>query len=67
MFKLAEDWDHISQGVKSLIKKMLCLNPKKRIDAQSALSDPWITDNNHTESLKKNIIDNLINFQVGIV
>lgn len=43
---------------------MLTLNPKKRISAQEALSDPWITNNNHGTVLDKNIIDNLMNFQV---
>jgi calcium-dependent protein kinase len=37
-----EDWDKISEEAKSLIKKMLTYDPKKRISAELALADPWI-------------------------
>lgn len=46
---------------------MLTLNPKKRITAQEALSDPWIANNNLSTALNKNIIDNLTSFQVGVL
>lgn len=42
---------------------MLTLNPKKRISAQAALSDPWIANNNIGTALNKHIIENLTNFQ----
>lgn len=53
----------ISKGAKNLIRQMLTLNPKRRISAQDALSDPWITENKIQQGLKQNIIDNLTNFQ----
>ena len=46
-----------------MIRQMLTLNPKRRISAQDALSDPWITENKIQQGLKQNIIDNLTNFQ----
>ena len=36
-----EDWEMISEGAKNLIRKMLTLNPKKRISAKEALADEW--------------------------
>jgi len=38
----AEDWEPISLEAKNLINKMLTKDPTKRIDALSALNDPWI-------------------------
>ena len=64
--KSVEEWQSITKKAKILIKKMLTLNPKKRISAQDALSDTWITDNNNTDILKRSIIDNLTSFQVHI-
>ena len=37
-----EDWDKTSEEAKTLIKKMLTFDPKKRISAQDALNDPWV-------------------------
>lgn len=62
-----EDWEGVSNGAKNLIRKMLTLNPKKRITAQDALQDLWITNNQFEKPLNKNILDNLTNFQVRIV
>ncbi len=42
---------------------MLTLNPKRRISAQEALGNPWITENKLEHTLKRNIIENLTNFQ----
>lgn len=38
-----EIWEKISDGAKTLIKKMLEMNPSKRLSAQEALDDPWFT------------------------
>ena len=43
---------------------MLILNPKNRISAAKALSDPWLTNNNIEKQLNKNIMDNISSFQV---
>lgn len=37
-----EDWDRVSEEAKSIIKKMLTYDAKKRISAEGALNDPWI-------------------------
>ncbi|CAD8108765.1 unnamed protein product [Paramecium sonneborni] len=38
-----EEWNQISYEAKLLIKKMLERDPKKRINAEQAQRDPWIT------------------------
>lgn len=37
-------WPSISNGAKDLIKKMLTVDPKKRITASEALEDPWLRE-----------------------
>lgn len=60
---LEEDWERISEGAKNLIRRMLTLNPKKRISAQDALSDIWIINNQHNDPLNRNIMENITTFQ----
>lgn len=36
------EWDHISEAAKNLVKKMLTVDPKKRVSAADALNDAWI-------------------------
>jgi len=36
-------WDDISKGAKDVIRKCLELSPKKRMTADEALKDPWIS------------------------
>jgi len=36
-------WDDISKGAKDMIKKFLTLDPKKRITAEDAMKDPWLS------------------------
>ena len=35
-------WDNVSDGAKSLVKKLLELDPKKRLTAQQVLEDAWM-------------------------
>ena len=58
-----EDWEMISEGAKNLIRKMLTLNPKKRISAKEALADEWLTSNQNEAKLKANVLENLTSFQ----
>ena len=37
-----KQWDHISDNAKDLVKKMLTLDPNKRITVDEALEHPWI-------------------------
>jgi calcium-dependent protein kinase len=59
------DWDGRSDAAKELIRKMLQMNPKKRISAADALKDPWITNNNTKPVLKQSVLENLFNFHVN--
>ena len=36
------EWDNVSESAKALIKKMLTINPKKRITPQEAIKHEWI-------------------------
>jgi len=38
-------WDTISAEAKGLVRKLLELNPKKRLTAKQVLEDPWINGN----------------------
>jgi len=38
-----EEWDPISQSVKDLIKRLLTVDPEKRMTVTEALVDPWVT------------------------
>jgi calcium-dependent protein kinase len=45
-FKLdPEDWDKVSEEAKNLIRKMLTIDPLKRLSAEMALMDPWVQKN----------------------
>lgn len=37
-----EPWQNISERAKDLIRKLLTVNPEKRISARKALKHPWI-------------------------
>lgn len=36
-----EDWDHVSDEAKSLIRSLLTVDPTKRLSASAALKHPW--------------------------
>jgi calcium-dependent protein kinase len=64
-FIFDSDWDGRSDAAKDLIRKMLQMNPKKRITAADALKDPWIMNNNTKPVLKQSVLENLFNFHVN--
>ncbi|XP_052202313.1 calcium-dependent protein kinase 33-like isoform X2 [Diospyros lotus] len=40
----SQPWPSISTGAKDLIRKMLTMDPKKRITAAQAIEDPWLKE-----------------------
>lgn len=64
-FIFDSDWDGRSEEAKALIRKMLQMNPKKRISASDALKDPWITNNNTKPVLKQSVLENLFSFHMN--
>ncbi|KAH9624233.1 hypothetical protein KSS87_004976 [Heliosperma pusillum] len=40
----SEPWDHISKSAKELIRKMLCIDPLKRLTAQQVLAQSWMEE-----------------------
>lgn len=58
-------WDQVSKQAKSLIDKLLNMDPKKRISAEEALKDPWILDtkkNIKNENIELRIKSNITKF-----
>lgn len=37
----ADDWTKVSDDAKDLVKKLLCYDYNKRIEAEEALKHPW--------------------------
>jgi len=37
-------WDDVSDDAKSLIRQILVVNPKERLNAEQILSHPWLTN-----------------------
>ena len=60
----AEDWDHISEDAKSLIKRMLTYKFADRPSAQTCLNDPWIQKNAPASHLNPKCLQNLGTFHV---
>ncbi|KAI7872969.1 kinase-like domain-containing protein [Spinellus fusiger] len=55
-----EYWSDISQPAKHLIDKLLTFDPSKRITAEEALLDPWIRNDQISESSKAtNLVPNV--------
>ncbi|KAL4148933.1 hypothetical protein QTP88_003065 [Uroleucon formosanum] len=49
-------WEHISEGAKDLICKMLCLDPKKRLTIQEVLNHRWLRERDKNAS-KVHLVD----------
>eukprot|EP00007_Cunea_sp_BSH-02190019_P006559 CAMPEP_0174244000 /NCGR_PEP_ID=MMETSP0417-20130205/33629_1 /TAXON_ID=242541 /ORGANISM="Mayorella sp, Strain BSH-02190019" /LENGTH=444 /DNA_ID=CAMNT_0015323615 /DNA_START=20 /DNA_END=1350 /DNA_ORIENTATION=+ len=41
-----EEWDRVSAGAKDLVRKLMTVDPAKRITAEEALQHPWISPEN---------------------
>jgi serine/threonine protein kinase len=57
---------HLSPNCKDIIKRMITVNPKKRINCEEILEHPWIKqtehekcNHNHTEFLNSDLIEKL--------
>ncbi|CAK86645.1 unnamed protein product (macronuclear) [Paramecium tetraurelia] len=57
------DWALISKEAKTLISKMLQVDPNQRISAKQALADPWIDKHNSNEQVNLVVLQNLQRFQ----
>ena len=62
--KPAEDWDDISTEAKNLIRRMLTVDPLKRISASEALNHDWIVSKHKSVPLSASVMKNLESFQV---
>ena len=51
----AEHWDAISDDAKDLVRKMLSLDPTRRIKCDDILQHPWIAANHMTQNLPETI------------
>jgi calcium-dependent protein kinase len=57
-----KEWSMISQGAKSLIRKLLETDPCKRLSAKEALVDPWIQKLAPSQQLNPQILTSLKSF-----
>lgn len=48
---LSPYWDTISENAKDLIRKLLVLDPEKRLSAKQILEHPWLIEQNSREKL----------------
>jgi len=52
----AEYWGGVSESAKDLIRKLLTVDPKKRLTAKEALQHPWVSGNDASQiDLLKNV------------
>ena len=62
-----EEWDHVSEEAKNLVKKMIEKDPTKRISALEALQDDWFKINKEKKRgnkvLAKNVLNNMKKFK----
>lgn len=54
-----EDWKYISEDAKVLLRKMIEINPNKRISAKEAYSDIWMRRNSSKNALNPKCLDNI--------
>ncbi len=63
-----EEWEHVSDSAKDLIKKMLTFKPEERASAGVILEHPWIKDHNKRKvnpTLGKKCLSNMKKFHAG--
>lgn len=63
--KIEEEWRGVSANCKSLIRKMIMKDPKKRCTAEQALQDVWIKSlaSGTKEGLNTKIVNNIFAFK----
>jgi serine/threonine protein kinase len=52
-------WDQISDMAKDLIKKILQVDPKKRLNAEQILANPWIVGEKTPRKPLMNVTDKI--------
>mmetsp|Transcript_800 Transcript_800/g.734 ORF Transcript_800/g.734 Transcript_800/m.734 type:complete len:332 (+) Transcript_800:23-1018(+) len=57
-----EEWGHVSNDAKKLIKRMLTVDPTKRPSAKEALNDSWVQKNATSTNISTGAITNLAGF-----
>ncbi|KAM3147294.1 hypothetical protein pb186bvf_000545 [Paramecium bursaria] len=62
-----DDWDSISKEAKTLITKMLHMDPNKRLSAKQVLEDPWIQKFAPTQQINLKVLNNLRQFQAQTI
>ena len=53
-------WDNVSENAKDLIKKLLIVEPEKRLSTEEILKHPWLTQTVHSKenlSFKEDYIE----------
>jgi len=59
-----KEWEGVSKNAKSFIRKLLVLNPDKRMTPDEALNHPWLTTkNNPQDATNTQLISRLKKFQ----
>ena len=55
-----DEWESVSDKAKNLIKKMLTVDPKKRISALDSLQDVWFKENEEKSDVDKKLSKSLL-------
>lgn len=55
-------WDHISDGAKDLIKRLLTVNPKKRYTGKQVLAHSWVQGSASAEPIKGDYMSKIKQF-----
>jgi len=51
-----EFWSDVSESAKDLIRKMMCIDPVKRLSIADALEHPWLADDHENTTRVENIM-----------
>ncbi len=63
-----EEWEHVSDGAKDFIKKLLTFKPEERPSAGQCLEHEWLKNNNKKQvntTLSKKCLNNMRKFHAG--